>query len=194
MGNSKLQETTVPHLSELSQVTPGKETTRNFLPQTFRFLSSGREAKAAALHADLQTVGRLAAGVDDPTVHIAGQVTVPTLLGNAAAAEARIVPRARAARGTVQHDVTEGQELAEQAGQDAVHAAVVLGLCGDLGAGAFGAALAPLAALGGDGGIGLQLPGGVPGSSRGRGGGGGASPRERAQFGVRAAVAHPVGL
>lgn len=73
-------------------------------------------------------------------------------------------------------------------------AAVVLGLRGDLRAGAFGAALAPLAALGGDRWVGLQLPGGVSGSGRGGGGRGRAPPRKRAQFGVRAAVSHPVGL
>lgn len=69
--------------------------------------ASGGEAKAAALHADLQAVCRLTAGVDDATVHVAGQVTVAALLGHAAAAETRVVPRAGAAGGTVQHDVAQ---------------------------------------------------------------------------------------
>ena len=49
--------------------------------------TSGGEAKAAALHTDLQAVCRLTAGVDDATVHVAGQVTVAALLRHAAAAE-----------------------------------------------------------------------------------------------------------
>lgn len=85
---------------------------------------SGREAEAAALHADLQAVGGLAAGVDDAAVHVAGQVAVAALLRRAAAAEARVVAHARAAGGTVQHDVAQGEELAEEAGQDTVNAAV----------------------------------------------------------------------
>lgn len=48
---------------------------------------SGGETKAAALHADLQAVCRLTAGVDDATVHVTGQVTVATLLRRTAAAE-----------------------------------------------------------------------------------------------------------
>lgn len=47
---------------------------------------SGGEAEAAALHADLQAVGRLAAGVQDAAVQVAGQVAVGTLAGAAAAA------------------------------------------------------------------------------------------------------------
>lgn len=53
--------------------------------------SSGGEAEAAALHADFQAVGRLAARVDDATVEVAGQVAVAALLRRAAAAEARVV-------------------------------------------------------------------------------------------------------
>lgn len=41
---------------------------------------SGGEAEAAALHADLQAVCRLAAGVNDATVHVTGQVAVAALL------------------------------------------------------------------------------------------------------------------
>ena len=85
---------------------------------------SGGEAQAAALHADLQAVGGLAAGVDDAAVHVAGQLAVPALLGGAAAAEAGVVARAGAAGGAVEHDVAQGEELAEQAGQDTVNAAV----------------------------------------------------------------------
>lgn len=154
---------------------------------------SGGEAEAAALHADLQAVGGLAAGVDDAAVHVAGQVAVAALLRHAAAAEARVVAHARAAGGTVQHDVAQGEELAEEAGQDTVNAAVVLRLGGDLRAVALGAALAPLAALGGDGRVGLQLLA-VPGPSRGRRRGGRAALRQGAQLRVRAPVPHAVGL
>lgn len=69
--------------------------------------SSGGEAKAAALHTDLQAVCRLTAGIDDATVHVTGQVTVATLLRRAAAAETCVVPRAGATGGTVQHDVAQ---------------------------------------------------------------------------------------
>lgn len=68
---------------------------------------SGGETKAAALHADLQAVCRLTAGVDDATVHVTGQVTVATLLRRTAAAETRVVSCTGAAGGTVQHDVTQ---------------------------------------------------------------------------------------
>ena len=85
---------------------------------------SGGEAEAAALHADLQAVGRLAAGVQDAAVQVAGQVAVGTLAGAAAAAEARALGAAGAAGGAVQDQVAQRQELAEQAGQDAVDAAV----------------------------------------------------------------------
>lgn len=86
--------------------------------------ASGGEAEAAALHADLQAVRRLTAGVDDAAVHVAREVTVAALLGRAAAAETRVVAGARAAGGTVQHDVTQRQELTEEAGQDTVNTAV----------------------------------------------------------------------
>lgn len=121
--------------------------------------ASGGEAKAAALHTDLQAVCRLTAGIDDATVHVTGQVTVAALLRRAAAAETRVVPRTGAAGGAVQHDVTQSKELTEEAGQDTVNAAVVLRLCGNLRAVALGAALAPLTALGRDGGVGLQFLG-----------------------------------
>lgn len=74
---------------------------------------SGGEAEAAALHADLQAVGGLAARVDDAAVEVAGQVAVSALLRRAAAAEAGVVRRARAACGAVQHDVAQRQELTE---------------------------------------------------------------------------------
>lgn len=151
------------------------------------------EAEAAALHADLQAVRRLAAGVDDATVHVTGQVTVAALLRRAAAAETRVVSGAGAAGGTVQHDVAQSEELTEEAGQNTVNTAVVLRLGGNLGAVALGAALAPLAALRGDGGVGLQLFG-VFRSRRGGRRGGRASFREGAQLWVRAPVPHPVGL
>lgn len=41
---------------------------------------SGGKAQAAAFHADLQTVCRLAARVDDAAVHVTGQVAVATFL------------------------------------------------------------------------------------------------------------------
>lgn len=69
----------------------------------------------------------------------------------------------------------------------------VLRLGGDLRAVALGAALAPLAALGGDGRVGLQLLA-VPGPSRGRRRGGRAALRQGAQLRVRAPVPHAVGL
>ncbi len=101
---------------------------RHQLPPTPRcrggYRASGGEAKAAALHADLQAVCRLTAGVDDATVHVTRQVTVATLLRHTAAAKTRVVPRAGAAGGTVQHDVTQSQELAEEAGQNTVNTAV----------------------------------------------------------------------
>lgn len=82
------------------------------------------ETEAAALHADLQAVRRLAAGVDDATVHVTGQVTVAALLRRTAAAETRVVSGAGAAGGTVQHDVAQSEELTEEAGQNTVNAAV----------------------------------------------------------------------
>jgi hypothetical protein len=86
---------------------------------------SGGETEATALHTDLQAVCRLAARVDDPTVHVTWQLTVATLLRGAAAAEARrVVPRTRTTGGTVQHDVTQSQELTEQTGQDTVNTTV----------------------------------------------------------------------
>lgn len=86
---------------------------------------SGGETEAAALHTDLQAVCRLAARVDDPTVHVTRQFTVATLLRGTAAAETRrVVPRTRTTGGTVQHDVTQSQELTEQTGQDTVNTTV----------------------------------------------------------------------
>lgn len=88
-------------------------------------LASGGEAEAAALHADLQAVGRLTARVQDAAVQVAGQVAVRALAGAAAAAaQAGVLGAAGAAGGAVQHQVAQRQELAEQAGQHAVHAAV----------------------------------------------------------------------
>ncbi len=85
---------------------------------------SGGEAQATALHADLQTVCRLAACIDDAAVHVTGQVAVTTFLWSAAAAEAWVVWCAGAACGAVQHDVAQCEELAEQTGQDAVDTAI----------------------------------------------------------------------
>lgn len=70
-------------------------------------MTSRGEAKAAALHADLQTVCGLTAGVDDAAVHVARQIAVAALLRRAAAAETRIVAGAGAAGGAVQHDVAQ---------------------------------------------------------------------------------------
>lgn len=69
----------------------------------------------------------------------------------------------------------------------------VLRLGGDLRAVALGAALAPLAALGGDGRVGLQLLA-VPGPGRGRRRGGRAALRQGAQLRVGASVPDAVGL
>lgn len=99
--------------------------TKSLKPATTRWLGlSGGEAKTAALHADLQAVRRLAAGIEDAAVHVTRQVAVAALLRGAAAAEARVVAGAGAAGGAVQHDVAQREKLAEQAGQDAVNAAV----------------------------------------------------------------------
>lgn len=88
-------------------------------------MASGGEAEPTALHADLQAVCRLAAGVHNATVQVAGQVAVGALAGAAtAAAEAGVLGAAGTARGAVQDDVAECQELTEQTRQDAVDAAV----------------------------------------------------------------------
>lgn len=68
---------------------------------------SGREAEAAALHADLEAVSGLAAGVDDAAVHVARKLAVAAFFWSAAAAETRVVGGARAARCAVQHDVAQ---------------------------------------------------------------------------------------
>jgi len=81
------------------------------------------EADAAALHADLQAIRRLAAGVHEATVHVTGAVAVVGQVVGAAAAAAGL-RGAGAARGLRRHHVAKRQELAEQAGQDAVDAAV----------------------------------------------------------------------
>lgn len=82
-----------------------------------------RKADAATLHADFQAVGGFAAGVHDAAVHVAGAVAVVPEVVVAAAAAAGL-RRARAAGGLGHHYVAQGEELAEQAGQDAVNAAV----------------------------------------------------------------------
>lgn len=82
------------------------------------------EADAAALHTDLQAVRRLAAGVHDAAVHVAGAAAVVAQVVGAAAAAAGL-RGAGAARGLRRHHVAERQELAEEAGQDAVDAAVL---------------------------------------------------------------------
>lgn len=88
-------------------------------------VASGGETEPTALHAYLQAVRRLAAGIQDAAVQVAGQVTVRTLAGpTAAAAEAGVLRAAGATGGAVQDDVAERQELTEQAGQYAVDAAI----------------------------------------------------------------------
>lgn len=82
------------------------------------------EADPAALHADFQAIRRLAAGVHDAAVHVAGTAAVVAQFLGAAAAAAADLGRAGAARGLRHHHVAKGQELAKQAGQDAVDAAV----------------------------------------------------------------------
>lgn len=82
-----------------------------------------READAAALHTDFQAVRGLAAGIHDAAVHVTGAVAVVAQVVGAAAAAAGL-RCARAARGLRHHHVAKCQELTEQAGQDAVDAAV----------------------------------------------------------------------
>lgn len=82
------------------------------------------EADPAALHADFQAIRRLAAGVHDAAVHVAGAAAVVAQLLGAAAAAAAGLGRAGAARGLRHHHVAKSQELAKEAGQDAVDAAV----------------------------------------------------------------------
>lgn len=82
------------------------------------------EADPAALHADLQAIRRLAAGVHDAAVHVAGTAAVVAQFLGAAAAAAAGLGRAGAARGLRHHHVAKCQELTKQAGQDAVDAAV----------------------------------------------------------------------
>ena len=81
------------------------------------------EADAAALHAYLQAVGGLTAGIHDAAVHVAGAVAVVAQVVGAAAAAAGL--RGAGSTGRLgHHHVAQRQELAEQAGQDAVHTAV----------------------------------------------------------------------
>lgn len=82
------------------------------------------EADAAALHANLQAVRGLAAGVHDAAVHVAGAAAVVSQVVGAAAAAAAGLGAAGAAGGLRRHHVAQHQELAGQAGQDAVDAAV----------------------------------------------------------------------
>lgn len=82
------------------------------------------EADPAALHADFQAIRGLAAGVHDAAVHVAGAAAVVAQFVGAAAAAAAGLGRAGAARGLRHHHVAKRQELAKQAGQDAVDAAV----------------------------------------------------------------------
>lgn len=82
------------------------------------------EADSAALHTDLQAVGRLAAGIHDATVHVAGAVAVISQVICAAAAAACL--RSAGATGRLSHHhVTKGEELTEKAGQDAMNTAVL---------------------------------------------------------------------
>jgi hypothetical protein len=77
-------------------------------------MASGGETESTALHAYLQAVCGLAAGIHDAAVQVAGQVTVRALAGpTAAAAEAGVLRAAGATGGAVQEDVTERQELTE---------------------------------------------------------------------------------
>lgn len=82
------------------------------------------EADAAALHADLQAVGGLAAGIHDATVHVvAGAIAVVSHVLSAAAAAADL-RGAGATASLGHHHVAQGQEFTEQTGQDAVDTAV----------------------------------------------------------------------
>lgn len=95
--------------------------------------ASGGETESTTLHAYLQAVRRLAAGIQDAAVQVAGQVTVRTLAGpTAAAAETGVLRAAGATGGAVQDDVAEGEELTEETGEYAVNAAVFLSLEGNL--------------------------------------------------------------
>lgn len=100
----------------------------SYLPQRHAALHQHRsslcgEADATALHTDFQAIGGLAAGIHDAAVHVTGAVAVVAQVVGAAAAAASL-GCARAARGLRRHHVAKCQELAEQAGQDAVDAAV----------------------------------------------------------------------
>lgn len=82
-----------------------------------------REANTAALHTDFQAIWGFAAGIHDATVHVTGAVAVVAQVIGAAAAAAGF-GCASAAWGLRHHHVAKCQELAKQAGQDAVDAAV----------------------------------------------------------------------
>lgn len=73
------------------------------------------KADATALHADLETVGGLAAGIHNAAVHVAGAVAVVSQVVCAAAAAASL-GRAGTTRRLSHHHVAQGEELAEQAG------------------------------------------------------------------------------
>lgn len=92
--------------------------------QTPKQASLCGEADATALHADFQAIRGLAARVHDAAIHVArAAAVVPQFVGAAAAAAAGL-GRAGSARGLRHHHVAKCQELAKEAGQDAVDAAV----------------------------------------------------------------------
>lgn len=82
------------------------------------------KADATALHADFQAIRGLTAGVHNAAIHVARAAAVVAQFIGAAAAAAASLGRAGSARGLCHHHVAKCQELAKQAGQDAVDAAV----------------------------------------------------------------------
>lgn len=95
-----------------------------FQTQTSKRASLCGEADSAALHANFQAIRGLAAGVHDAAIHVARAAAVVAQFVGAAAAAATSLGRAGSARGLRHHHVAKCQELAKQAGQNAVDAAV----------------------------------------------------------------------
>lgn len=96
----------------------------HFQTQTLKRASLCGEADSAALHADFQAIRGLAAGVHDAAIHVARAAAVVAQFVGATAAAAASLGRAGSARGLRHHHVAKCQELAKQASQDAVDAAV----------------------------------------------------------------------
>lgn len=109
---------------QLQFIFPPFSSSLPFFPHVPHWRPLCGEADAAALHADLQAVRGLAAGVHDAAVHVTRAAAVVTQIVGAAAAAAAGLGAAGAAGGLCCHHVAQRQELAGQTGQDAVDAAV----------------------------------------------------------------------